>query len=172
MKTNKIERKGKMPMVVTAIAALALLGVGTVVCYDKLKALYLEQCVITNLAEQVSITSGKMVKADVIAENLGLRKGANLATIDFSEKRRELLATASRQGHRHCRGTVARRTSRALQGSGPIRTRRRHGRHGVRLAAGHSDSTAHPREPGARNVQGLFHPGADDGRASPHRSLP
>ena len=92
MKTNKIERKGKMPMVVTAIAALVLLGVGAVVCYDKLKALYLEQCVITNLAEQVSITSGKMVKADVIAENLGLRKGANLATIDFSEKRRELLA--------------------------------------------------------------------------------
>ena len=31
MKTNKIERKGKMPMVVTAIAALALLGVGAVV---------------------------------------------------------------------------------------------------------------------------------------------
>ena len=92
MKTNKIERKGKMPMVVTAIAALVLLGVGAVVCYDKLKALYLEQCVITNLAEQVSITSGKMVKADVIAENLGLRKGANLAMIDFSEKRRELLA--------------------------------------------------------------------------------
>ena len=33
-----------------------------------------------------------MVKADVIAENLGLRKGVNLATMDFTEKRRELLA--------------------------------------------------------------------------------
>ena len=92
MKTNRIERKGRMPIVVTAIVALALLGIGTAVCYDKLKALYLEQCVVTDMAEQVSVTSGKMVKADVIAENLGLRKGANLAMIDFSEKRRELLA--------------------------------------------------------------------------------
>ena len=92
MKTNKIERKGRMPIVVTVIVALGLLGVGAVVCYDKLKGIYLEQCVVTDMAKQVSITSGKMVKADVIAENLGLRKGANLATIDFSEKRKELLA--------------------------------------------------------------------------------
>lgn len=92
MKANKIEHRGKMPVVVTAAVAIALLGVGGVVCYDKLKDLYLEQCVVTDMAAQVSITSGKMVKADVIAENLGLRKGANLATIDFAEKRRELLA--------------------------------------------------------------------------------
>ena len=92
MKTNKIERKGRMPIVVTVIVAISFLGVGAVICYDKLKDIYLEQCVIADMAKQVSITSGKMVKADVIAENLGLRKGANLATIDFSEKRRELLA--------------------------------------------------------------------------------
>ena len=38
-----------------------------------------------------SFISGKMVKPDVIAENLGLRVGANLAEIDFAEKRREIL---------------------------------------------------------------------------------
>ena len=92
MKTNRIEHRGRSAVVVTAVFALALLGVGAVVCYDKLRDLYLEQCVVTDFAAQVEITSGKMVKADVIAENLGLRKGANLATIDFSEKRRELLA--------------------------------------------------------------------------------
>ena len=91
MKTNKIERKGRMTIVVTAIVAIVLVGVGAIVCYDRLKGLYLEQCVINDMAKQVSVTSGKMVKADVIAENLGLRTGANLATIDFSEKRRELL---------------------------------------------------------------------------------
>ena len=69
------------------VAVVVLLVVGAL-GFGKLRDIYLEQCVITDMAEQVSITSGKMVKADVIAENLGLRKGVNLAKIDFVEKRR------------------------------------------------------------------------------------
>ena len=91
MKANKIEqphRGGRILAVTLAAAAVltaALLGFG------KLKEIYLEQCVLKDVSAQVTITSGKMVKADVIAENLGLKPGVNLAMIDFRRGREELL---------------------------------------------------------------------------------
>ena len=72
---------------VVCIAAI----VGIAVAYGKLRDLWLEQCVITDVAAQVSITDGKMVRSDVIAYEFGLKNGANLALIDFAEKRRETL---------------------------------------------------------------------------------
>ena len=93
MKATRIERPNHTGLFVTAvIIALAALGVGAALGYDKLREIYLEQCVITDMAAQVEITSGKMVLPSTIAEELGLRTGANLALIDFSAKRRELLA--------------------------------------------------------------------------------
>lgn len=92
MKANRREPRIRPGLLMTVAFLVALLVVGVVISADKLKDLYLEQCVIRDMASQVSITSGKMVKADVIAENLGLRPGANLATIDFAAKREELLA--------------------------------------------------------------------------------
>lgn len=94
MRDNKIEQSGgrRGPLVVAAVIVVALLLVAGAFGFGKLREIYLEQCVITDMASQVSISSGKMVKADVIAENLGLRKGVNLATIDFEERRRDLLA--------------------------------------------------------------------------------
>lgn len=93
MKVNKFENPGRKRGIlftlgtVLAIAVLIALFIGAF----KLRELWLEQCVITDPARQIEITSGKMVKADVIAENFGLRKGANLATIDFKKKREEIL---------------------------------------------------------------------------------
>ena len=82
-------------------ARRALIAVGVVVCiaaaiglafaYNYLHGLWLEQCVITDVASQVSITDGKMVRADVIAYEFGLKNGANLALIDFKAKRRDTL---------------------------------------------------------------------------------
>ena len=93
MKATKIERRNRTGLLVTAvIIALAALGVGAALGYDKLREIYLEQCVIADMAAQVEITSGKMVLPSTIAEELGLRTGANLALIDFPAKRRELLA--------------------------------------------------------------------------------
>lgn len=93
MKATKIERKNRTGLIVTAaIIALAALGIGAVLGYDKLRDIYLEQCVITDMASQVEISAGKMVHPSTIAEELGLRTGANLALIDFSAKREELLA--------------------------------------------------------------------------------
>lgn len=93
MKANKIvarRRRGGFLVALAVIAAAALL-IGLAAGYERLRALYLEQCVITDMAEQVSIVSGKMVKPDVLAESFGLRKGANLALIDFEAKREEIL---------------------------------------------------------------------------------
>ena len=93
MKANTIE-SGKMRRgpVVAALAACAVaLIAGLAVGFGKLREIYLEQCVVTDMARQVSIVSGKMVKADVIAENLGLHNGVNLALVDFRQKREDLL---------------------------------------------------------------------------------
>ena len=93
MKATKIERSSHTGLIVTAVVILfVLLGIGAVLGYDKLKDVYLEQCIITDMASQVEIVSGKMVPPSTIAEELKLRVGANLALIDFSAERERLLA--------------------------------------------------------------------------------
>lgn len=91
MKTNRIRHPGRGRLVILSLVVLALVTAGLALGYDKLRDLWLEQCVIRDMDRQVSVESGEMVKADVIAENLGLRTGGNLATIDFKEKREALL---------------------------------------------------------------------------------
>ena len=90
-KANKIERPNRGLIVTAVVVLLVILGIGAVVGYDKLKTVYLQQCIITDMPSQVEITSGKMVHPSTIAEELGLRAGANLALIDFAAKREELL---------------------------------------------------------------------------------
>ena len=93
MKANKIESgsRPRGPVLIAALVMVLAVLVAALLGFGKLRDIYLEQCVITDMAEQVSITSGKMVKADVLAENLGLRVGANIALIDFAKKREEVL---------------------------------------------------------------------------------
>lgn len=91
MKENKIvhgPRRG-LAIVLTFLAAIIVIALAF--AYQKLHELYVEQCEIRNFNEQVSITTGKMVKPDVLAESLGLRPGANLALIDFDQRREETL---------------------------------------------------------------------------------
>ena len=91
-KANKIERPSRrLPVLAAALVLLAALGVGGLFGYDKLKSIYLEQCVVTDMASQVEIVSGKMVPASTIAEELRLKVGANLALIDFTAERERLL---------------------------------------------------------------------------------
>lgn len=93
MKQNKIEESGhKSVYLVLALVFVAAVGVALAVAYGKLRDIWLEQCVIRDPSVQVTVTSGMMVKADVLAEEFGLRKGANLALIDFDEKRKAVLA--------------------------------------------------------------------------------
>ena len=92
MKANTIKHGGHRGLVVAMAAVLAVAALaGLVAGYESLAEIYCQQCVIEDVSAQVEIVSGKMVKPDVIAENMGLRKGANLAKIDFAEKRDEIL---------------------------------------------------------------------------------
>lgn len=93
MKVNKIEKKR------TAKGVLAVLGVfigiaalvGLAIAYGKLRDLWLEQCVITDVTTQVSVTDGKMVRADTVAMEFGLKNGANVALIDFKKERERVM---------------------------------------------------------------------------------
>lgn len=95
-KQNKINhnegRKIAIATVVMLLIALSIFGLGK--AYGVLKEIYLEQCQIVNIDEQINLTAGKMVHADTIKEALGLKVGANLALIDFKERRKELLKKA------------------------------------------------------------------------------
>lgn len=93
MKVNKVRKTGPWALlgglsIILVVALVVALALG----YEKLRALWIEQCVITDMEKQVSIDSGKMVKADVLAGMFGLKVGANLALIDFAAKREEALA--------------------------------------------------------------------------------
>ena len=93
MKENKKNGRGSARRVFAALGfvAAATAAVALAFAYAKLRALWLEQCVVTDVASQVAITDGKMVRSDVIALEFGLKNGANLALIDFEERRRETL---------------------------------------------------------------------------------
>ena len=90
MKANKIER-GNRKVLIGGLVLLGVLVVGLVISYGKLSELYAEQCEIRDMASQVEITSGKMVRPGTIAEIFGLKVGANLAKIDFAAKREDVL---------------------------------------------------------------------------------
>ncbi len=92
MKGNRIhasKRRLFVPLAVTVLA-LAALG-GVIVFFGKMRAILLEQAVVREAESQVFIEPGKMVGKSVIAHCLGLTNGANLATIDFDERREDLL---------------------------------------------------------------------------------
>ena len=93
MKENRIKSSNgkKRALILLGVIVLVAATAGIAVAYDRLHDLWLEQCVITDVASQVSITDGKMVRADVIAYEFGLKNGANLALIDFATKRKETL---------------------------------------------------------------------------------
>lgn len=92
MKANKVERTGRRSVyAIIALVTIAAIATGVLLGYEKLRAMWLEQCVVTNLNEQAEIVAGTMVKADVIAGEFGLKNGANLALIDFDERRKAIL---------------------------------------------------------------------------------
>ena len=93
MKENKIKSSngGRRILIILGVVACVAAIIGLAVAYNRLRDIWLEQCVITDVSSQVSITDGKMVRADVIAYMFGLKNGANLALIDFDERRKETL---------------------------------------------------------------------------------
>lgn len=92
MKQNKIEESGRTrALVLLGVIGIVLVGGGLIVGYNALAGLCRERAVIVNMEQQVRIDAGKMVKADVLAEEFDLREGTNLSLVDFAGKRREIL---------------------------------------------------------------------------------
>jgi hypothetical protein len=92
MKQNKITPNRRISAIAVAgTVAVATVAVAVVICYGKLRDVWLEQSIVRDISEQVTVTSGKMVKGDVICGEFGLTNGANLAQIDFRRKREEIL---------------------------------------------------------------------------------
>lgn len=92
MKTNKIEyNASRRRALILGLALLTVCLIAGILGFEKLKTLYHEQCTLTKPDEQIVVESGKMVKPDVIIENLGLKTGVNLAELDFAARRAEIL---------------------------------------------------------------------------------
>lgn len=91
--SNKVRRTGPWAILTgLGVALVVATVIGLSIGYEKLHRLWIEQCEIKSMERQVSISSGKMVKADVIAGVFGLKLGANLALIDFEAKRADALS--------------------------------------------------------------------------------
>ncbi len=84
------EKKRTLAWIICGILGAALLT-GAWMGYQKLYALWIEQCEITDVSRQISITTGDHIKAGLILDFFGIKKGGNLAKIDFKKKHREIL---------------------------------------------------------------------------------
>ena len=93
MRKNKIKKTGGSAWKkAVALATVVAVAAGCVWLSVKVREAFLKQCVITDVARQVRITAGQTIKEGVVIEIFGLRKGANLAEIDFAGKRKTALS--------------------------------------------------------------------------------
>ena len=94
MKKNKVENSSGGRGVLAAVAVVLAVAAAAAVlfAYTTLRDIWREQCVLDDVPAQVTVHDGKLVKGDVVADALGLRKGANLAEIDFAKRRADVLA--------------------------------------------------------------------------------
>lgn len=93
MKTkNKDNRSARRALAtLAAIVIVTALAVAVTIAFNKLRDLWIEQCAITDVNTQVTIESGNSITPDTVRDIFGLRDGANLALIDFADKREEAL---------------------------------------------------------------------------------
>ncbi len=77
-----------------ALAALVFAGAVWGVCWAvvRLNGLWIEQCVVTDVASQVAISTEPHVSEELVREWFGLTNGCNLARIDFQRIRERVLA--------------------------------------------------------------------------------
>lgn len=94
MKKNRIGKSANGSAkwkIAAAAVVLAALSVGAWYLCSKMHAAFLAQCVVTDVGRQVKVTTGQMLKEGTVLELFKLRKGANLAEIDFAGLREKAL---------------------------------------------------------------------------------
>lgn len=90
---KNIKESAKRAYKVKVAVVLVLLIIPIIVVINALYKIWLEQCIVTNAAEQISIQSGKMIKAELLADICKLKNGINLAQLDYSKLRSDALKT-------------------------------------------------------------------------------
>jgi len=78
-------------VVVVKTVVFLLLAAALAFALHKLHNVWLQQCIVTNAAEQIEIESGQMVRGGLIAEICKLKNGVNLALLDYSALRADAL---------------------------------------------------------------------------------
>lgn len=94
MKKNRIGKAAKHTAkwkIAAAAAMLAAVSAGAWYLCSKMHEAFLAQCVVTDIERQVVVTAGQTLKEGTVLELFKLRKGANLATIDFAGLREKAL---------------------------------------------------------------------------------
>ncbi len=98
-KNSRLEhavKKSNRPLYAAlAVAALTLVSAafyGACAAFSRLSQACLEQCRITDANVQVSIATGKLLPARLVANHFGLTNGANAAEIPYGERRERFLA--------------------------------------------------------------------------------
>ena len=76
-------------VVAFTVVGAALWGTWIGVC--KLRDLWIEQCVVTDVKSQVSVSATAHISEDIVREWFGLTNGCNLALIDFGAIRKRVL---------------------------------------------------------------------------------
>lgn len=90
-KNNNRSQRNSMVVLLSGVLAVGII-IAVVIAFNKLRSLWLEQCVVTDVNAQVTITTSGRVNTENIRELFELRNGANLATIDFAAKREKALS--------------------------------------------------------------------------------
>lgn len=89
---NQDNRSGRRALALLgAIIVITAITVAAVMAFSKLRDLWLEQCVITDVNSQITIQGCNTIPSDSIRAIFDLRNGANLALIDFAAKREQAL---------------------------------------------------------------------------------
>ena len=78
-------------VVVVKIVIFLLLAATLAFALNKLHNVWLQQCIVTNAAEQIEIENGQMVKGGLIADICKLNNGVNLALLDYAALREDAL---------------------------------------------------------------------------------
>lgn len=94
LKRNSISgtrRRGPLAWALAAALAAAMAVFAVWGCV-RLRDMWIEQCVVTDVSRQVTVTTGANIKPGLLLEQFGIAEGVNLARIDFAERRDAILA--------------------------------------------------------------------------------
>lgn len=93
MRRNRIDDGSSRKLVLTIFLIFfgAVLAVCAFLAYEKLRKVYTEPSLLTDISRQIQVETGPNIQAGTIIEGFGLHIGVNLADVNFPKVREKLL---------------------------------------------------------------------------------